>query len=57
MNPQAHAFASALIDFLWQGTLVTVPLAVALRYLERRSPQVRYAVSAAALLVLVAFQS
>ena len=55
MNPLAHAFASALIDFVWQGTLVALPLAVALRCLERRSPQVRYAVSTAALLVLVAF--
>ena len=35
MNPLAHAFASALIDFLWQGTLVAMPLAVALR--DRKS--------------------
>jgi len=54
MNPLAHAVASALVDFVWQGTLVALPLAVSLRCLERRSAQVRYALSAATLLVLVA---
>src|SRR4030095_10802616 len=48
------AFTSALIDFVWQGTLVAVALQVALYTARTRSAQLRYGLSAAALLVLMA---
>ena len=54
MNPLGHAFAMALVDFIWQGTAIGVVLAVGLRLLRRRSPQARYALSAAALATLLA---
>jgi len=48
------AFTSALVDFVWQGTLVGVALQLVLLAARRRSAQLRYALSAAALLVLMA---
>jgi uncharacterized protein (TIGR03435 family) len=49
-----YAFAAALVDFVWQGTLVALPVAVGLRALRRRSPQARYALGATAMIALVA---
>ena len=48
------AFTSALVTFVWQGTLVGVALQLTLWAARRRSPQFRYALSAAALVALMA---
>ncbi|HKE83259.1 MAG TPA: M56 family metallopeptidase [Vicinamibacterales bacterium] len=54
MNTFSLAFTSALVDFVWQGALVALALLVALRTAGRRSARVRYALSAASLVVLLA---
>ena len=54
MNTFADAFTSALIDFVWQGALVAVVLAIALQAVRRRSARVRYVLSTAALAALMA---
>lgn len=54
MNAAAAALTSALVQFTWQGSLAALALAAALHAARRRSPQVRYAMSAAALAVLIA---
>ena len=54
MSPLAQALSAALIHFIWQGALVGMLLWVALAALRNRSADVRYAVSCAALAVLVA---
>lgn len=54
MTTLTHALASALVDFLWQAVLVVLPVAGVLRTLAHRSPQLRYAISTTALLVLIA---
>ena len=54
MNGFDLAFTSALVDFVWQGTIVGVVLQLALYAARRRSAQVRYGLSAAALLMLIA---
>jgi beta-lactamase regulating signal transducer with metallopeptidase domain len=43
----------ALLHLLWQGTLVAVALAVALRVLDRRAASVRYLLSCGALALLL----
>jgi uncharacterized protein (TIGR03435 family) len=48
------AFTSALVDFVWQGTLIAVALQVGLYLSRRRSAQVRYGLSAMALATLIA---
>src|SRR5439155_9046249 len=47
-------FAWALTHFLWQGAVVALLLAVALRVLRRHTPATRYAVSCLALLLIAA---
>jgi len=47
------AFTSALVDFVWQGTLVAVALQLGLFATRRASAQFRYGLSAAALLLLI----
>src|SRR5262245_43610172 len=54
MNSFGLAFTSALVDFVWQGALVALALLVALRTVGRRSARVRYALSTASLVVLMA---
>jgi uncharacterized protein (TIGR03435 family) len=54
MNGFDRALASALVDFVWQGTLVGVMLLAGLYAARRQSAQVRYGLSAAAMLVLIA---
>ena len=54
MSALTQALSTALIDFLWQGALVGLLLWVALAVLRQRSAAVRYAVSCAALALLVA---
>jgi beta-lactamase regulating signal transducer with metallopeptidase domain len=52
-GPLAQATGWALLHLLWQGALVAALLALALPLLAGRSANVRYAVSCAALLLLV----
>jgi len=52
MSEWTQALSAALVDFLWQGAFVGLLLWVALVMLRDRSPNVRYAVSCAALLAL-----
>jgi beta-lactamase regulating signal transducer with metallopeptidase domain/polyhydroxyalkanoate synthesis regulator phasin len=47
------ALGTAVLQFLWQGLLVGVLAALALRLLRRRPPSERYAVAAGALLLCV----
>jgi len=53
MSPLAQALSAALIHFVWQGAFVGVLLWVALAALRNRSATTRYAISCAALAVLV----
>ena len=53
-EPFAQPMGWTLLHFVWQGGLVALLLAVALRTLHRHSAQVRYAVACGALLLLVA---
>lgn len=52
MNPLAQALSTALLHFVWQGILVAFLLWMALFLLRKRSPNVRYAASCAALAML-----
>jgi len=54
MNTFGFALTSALVDFVWQGTLVALALLLGLHTLGRRSAQVRYALSSVALVALIA---
>ena len=45
----AAALSRSLVELLWQGALVALALAAALRFLRRASPEARYAVSVLAL--------
>ena len=51
-EPVAQAIGWALVHFIWQGTLVGVLAAVALRVLRRSDADVRYVVAAIALAVM-----
>ena len=53
-GPLAQAIGWALLHLLWQGAIVAGILAAALALLSRRSANVRYAVSCAALVLLLA---
>ena len=52
MNPVAQALAGALVQFVWQGFLVFVALRIVLHLLRKNSPEVRYSVCCAALVLL-----
>ena len=52
-GPLVQAIGWALLHLLWQGTLVAAILAATLALLRRRSPNARYLVSCAALLLIV----
>ncbi|MGH9310587.1 MAG: M56 family metallopeptidase [Vicinamibacterales bacterium] len=54
MTPWISVTGWALIHFLWQGALVTVATAIALRVTSRRSSATRYAVACAGLLAMLA---
>src|SRR4029450_8719481 len=47
-------FTAALVDFVWQGTLIAVALQLGLYVSRRRSAPVRYALCATALAALIA---
>src|SRR5690242_21265580 len=53
MTAITHAFSAALLHFLWEGLTVFVALWAALFALRKRTAQVRYAVSCAALAAMV----
>lgn len=52
-NPLTHALGWSLLHFCWQGTLVAFLLAFTLGFLRGRSPQLRYAASCVALMMMV----
>ena len=54
MTAMAYALRTALFDFLWQGLAVACILWMALYLLRRGRAQARYAVSCAALAVMMA---
>lgn len=54
MTPWISVTGWALIHFLWQGALVTVATAIALRLASQRSSRTRYAVACAGLLAMLA---
>lgn len=54
-GPLSEAIGLAVLHSLWQGTLIAVALAVALRLLARSAASVRYAVSCGALGAFVVF--
>ncbi|VXB48953.1 M56 family metallopeptidase [Massilia sp. 9I] len=54
LDVAAPALAWALIDFLWQGLLVGWACALLLALMRKASPQARYAVACAALLLCAA---
>jgi beta-lactamase regulating signal transducer with metallopeptidase domain len=53
-TPAVQAIAWALVHFLWQGAVVGLAAAAALSLLKKSSASVRYAVTAGALLLMVA---
>jgi uncharacterized protein (TIGR03435 family) len=54
MSTFGLAFTSALVDFVWQGALVSLVLLAALQTLGRRSAQIRYGLCLLALATLIA---
>ena len=52
MSPVVHAVGWALLHFVWQGALVALIFAIAVRLL--RTPDARYALGVAAMLAMVA---
>jgi len=51
-EPAAQAIGWALLHFAWQGTLIGILAAIALRLLQRSAADVRYVVSAIALAMM-----
>ena len=47
-------FAGSLLHFIWQGAAIALVASICLRLLQRRSAEVRYAVSVAALISMLA---
>ncbi len=55
MTPEfAQRLAGSLLHFIWQGALIAMVAAIALRLLANRSAESRYTVSIAALLLMLA---
>src|SRR5262249_36401998 len=54
MTAITRALSAALLHFVWQGLLVTILVWLALFLLRKRTPPLRYAVSGAALALIVA---
>jgi GWxTD domain-containing protein len=54
-QPLLHALGWSLLHFCWQGTVVAILLAIILGLLRGRSPQLRYAISCGALLLMMVF--
>jgi len=54
MTPLAQAISEALVQFVWQGFLVSLVVALGAFLLRKHSPNIRYLVYCAALLALAA---
>jgi beta-lactamase regulating signal transducer with metallopeptidase domain len=54
MTPLAQAISAALLQFVWQGVLVTIVWQIVLFALRKHSPNLRYAASCVALAAMVA---
>jgi GWxTD domain-containing protein len=54
-QPLLHALGWSLLHFCWQGTVVAILLAIILELLLGCSPQLRYAISCGALLLMMVF--
>ncbi len=54
MTPVAQAISSALIQFIWQGIFVAFCVSLAMFFLRKQNPRIRYAVCCGALLILAA---
>src|SRR5687767_7062412 len=52
-QPMAQAVGWALLQFLWQGTLIAVLTALLLRLLQRSAADVRYVISAVAMALML----
>jgi GWxTD domain-containing protein len=52
-QPLVRTFGWSLLHFVWEGAVVAVLLAVALKLLSGRSPQLRYAVACGALVLII----
>ena len=52
-QPMAQAVGWALLQFLWQGTLIAVLTALLLRLLHRSAADVRYVISAVAMALML----
>ena len=52
-SPSAQAIGWALLQFVWQGTLIALLTAVLLAALRRSGPDVRYVVSTIALALML----
>lgn len=53
--PLVHAFGWMLLHFVWQGLIVALLLALALKVLPLRRSRLRYAIACGALALMVAF--
>ena len=53
-QPLIHAVGWSLLHFLWQGAIVALLLASALRMLSNRSSQLRYMAACCALVLMAA---
>ena len=53
-HPLVRAFGWSLLHFVWEGVIVAVTLAVVLRLLTGRSPQLRYGLACSALTLMAA---
>ena len=50
----AQRFAGSLLHFIWQGALVGFVTAVCLKFLSKRSAELRYVIAAAAMAIMLA---
>jgi len=51
-HPLVRAFGWSLLHFIWEGTIIAVLLAVVLKLLSGRSPQLRYVMACCALAMM-----
>lgn len=51
-HPLVRAFGWSLLHFIWEGTIVAILLAVLLKLLSGRSPQLRYVIACCALALM-----
>jgi GWxTD domain-containing protein len=51
-HPLVRAFGWSLLHFIWEGTIIAILLAVVLKLLSGRSPQLRYVIACCALALM-----